>query len=490
MFSVVSGLKGNISGDLSTADCITFSGNFYVFGFEQREHELRLKVTSFNKQLNKVAEAVTTIGKGKFTEYYAPTVDTLHNILSFIVHRMDNEQTAHIIRFTKGLKQISFIRDAEINRIHFAAFDLEKLYAQNELFLIRPASKDSGHNFFLKKYTLLDSSKIYEYKQNWEFGFDKNIYKNCHVMFVNDQEVFVFVSIASGSKKGQWILTINRQKGGLIHACCLNNAQSKEELLFSAATYISENKELFVVGIKVKSTDNADETDIRAPLAKQKSLNVFVCKIDSSFEIKEKRLDCIPVPAELQKEQEIKSFVLKTPGFTVKGGEYMLLSEVLGETTPHTFNSYGFLYTHLGHKEDGGISLLQNSFVATYRDPSIKVSRLLVNTYSGSKKNETSRILYQQAILPVFLGFTWNLDFSNKMVKNLACYYNKKNDKKTFYCYSLNELKWEGKAMPEGELDPPSKCFLIDTKQYVLFQFKGVDKEQASGTFQLELKSF
>ncbi len=479
----------NVKEDIGAANCLYYRESIYLYGFEQKKEGLALKIVRYSTMLQKQQEASIILGNEDMSRFHPITVDTVHHYLSFVVQRIDNDKTARLIRFTKELHTVASIKDAEVSRINFAAFDEEKLYGSHDLLLIRPgsqSSKDSAHFFFLQKYRLLDSSRVFEYKLEWEFGFDKNKYKRCHLITFNQRYVFVYANVISGIKKGQWVLMINMETGEFERACQLNTKNDPEEYLFSSHDYNPANGELSVAGVRL----NTAGSGAGVALGKMKMLNSFVCTIDSLAVMKEKKTDFIPVPAELSKEKELKKFLVKTNKLLYKKEEYVLISEILAEEKGNMFKTYGFLFTQLVHDENGNLKTKSAFFNPSFRDPNISQAKQLVNSYELSSAADADKLCYQSPIFGVFSPFVWDLAYTDKAARTLAGFQNKTTGKITFYSYSLSGGKWENKELTNGEKNLRSKCILLSTKQYLVFNQATSEESKVSSACSIELREF
>ncbi len=484
-----SGLKAiDAKEEMSRASCICFSGNIYVYGFEQKGSELYLKVTCFSGELQKINETKVLLENNKADKFHPIAADTLHDYLNFTVQRIDNDKTAKVIRLSNTLVTIAVINEAPISRINsFAAFDDEKLYTKSDLFVIRPGLKDSANMFFLQKVHLIDSTKIFEYELDWQFGFDKNKYKYCHIIDVNNKFVFVYANVLAGIKKGQWVLLIDLNTGEVDKACKLNEGMDNYELLYSAHCYNKQTKELVIAGAKLlKPKGNQLDLSIN----KLKALNVFICNIDSVGKMKEKKFDFIPIPVELGKEKEFKNYVLKTSKILFRNEEYTLFNEVLAEATPKLYKTYGYIFTQLVRDEYGALKTGSAFFDASYKDSKLNFAKQVTNNYEV-EKGETDKLFYKAPLYTAFSGFSWDLQYTDKIMRGIGQHQNNTTGKITFYSYSLKDKKWENKDLLCGEKTLKSKCIVVNTKKYILFNLTPASSDGAvSEGCTLELKEY
>ena len=483
----------DVKEEIKNAACIYFSGNIYLYGFEQKSNELYLKVACYSTELQKINETSLLLEHTKFDKFHPIAVDTIHDYLNFTVQRIDNDKTAKVIRLSKKLETIAVIKDAEISRINsFAAFEDEKLYTKNNLFIIHPASKDSANMFFLQKFHLLDSSKVFEYKLDWQFGFDKNKYKRCRIITLNKKYIFIYANILAGGKKGQWVLMINLKTGEADLACKLNEGMDTYELLYSNYCYNQLNKELTIAGVKLmKPAANNEQSKLDFSIAKLKALNVFICTIDSVGKIKEKKFDFMPIPLEMTKEKEFKNYVLKTSKIAYQNEEFYLLNEVIAEASPKLYKTYGYLFTHLIRDEYGALKIEQSVFDATYTDPKLKLAKQITNNYEAGKPGELDKLLYKSPLFSAFSNFVWDIQYTSKTLKATGQHQNNASGKITFYNYTLKDKKWENKEFFSGEKLLKNKCLVLSTKKYIAFSAVAPNSPEAlPESCLMELKEF
>lgn len=137
-----------VSEKMEHADCMGYRNTVIVAGYEQKGNELFLRVKRYDESGTLVSWAERSLGKARSSEFYAPQGDTTHGLISFVLQRSNNDKQATLIRFNEQLKQVNYLEKTEITHINsFAAFDHEKLYYKNNLYMVREA-KDSAASIF------------------------------------------------------------------------------------------------------------------------------------------------------------------------------------------------------------------------------------------------------------------------------------------------------------------------------------------------------
>ncbi|MFL5752958.1 MAG: hypothetical protein ACJ76F_06090 [Bacteroidia bacterium] len=482
-----------VKEDLVNAAMTRFSGNVYVYGYKSEGKDLYFKVSRFSEELQRIKDTSILLGAAEPKDFHPIGLDTMHAFLSFNFQRVDNDKFLKVIRLNKNLKKIAVIPEAEVTRVNtFAAFDDEKLFVNNDLYIIRTSSKDSSYKLYLHKFHLTDPTKIYEYKMEWQFNFERNRYKRCHVIMVNERYVYVYANVLSGPKTGQWILLIDVENGEMIHAEMLNEGMNDFYFLYSGYYYNAATGDLVICGAKVPKAGNELETGkFDLAVSKLKTVNTFICRLDSNGFVKERKDNFIPVPPELAKDKELKNYLFRTRKILYYNNEYSLLTEIVAEANPKLYKTYGFIFTHLSHDEAGVLKLSATSCNLTYRDPKILSAKQISDNYELVKSKDTDWLFYKPALARSYLDWPWDIQFSGKTVKGLSELEVRKANKLTIYQYLMNNTKWENKELISGTASSGLKVIPLSTKKYLRFSTDEPDAvTKLSRSFSLVLKDW
>lgn len=459
-----------ISSGLCHPDVISFSGAYYAIGYEEKDKGLFAVIRIVSEQAATLKEKSISLGKKTCASVYSMQADTLHGYLNLLIQDVDNDKTARVIRLDKQLNLVADLPDAEITRVNtFTAYDKEFLYEGNNLYVVRPFSKDSINHFFLQKYTLKDSSKIFEYNTGWQISFGKQQYHRCHIMRADSQYVYLFVNVIRGGRQGQWVMFIDARKGEILHAERLNDENEDYTFLYGANAYNSQTREFCVAGYRIKKSNvNSDYSSIHFSLTGLKAAPVFVCTFDSSGFILEKAKDFVTIPPDISREKEFKEYVYKIHKIAYFNNRYNFLFEMLGGNPNNkAFKTYGFQYTVLEHNEEKILKPSANNFICTYRDSKIKDAKNIFNLHELDTKQNADAFLYSSAVSGPFKAFDWMLSFAGDQISGYSVYSGKSST--TLYSYQLKENKWQAAEM--DKLNNPAflKSFITHNGKLLCF---------------------
>lgn len=433
-----------LSGKLQRAQCLVFRNNIYVSGYEESAGDAELKIAVYNDRLESVKILTKPLGKGKPADYYPPAFDTTHGQLSLVIQKANNEKTALVLRFNEFLKPLSSADDAEIARINsFAAFDNEKLYFKNQLYVAREA-KDSAGRFYFFRYDLRDSSVLFNYDLKWQFNFDQHSYHRIHPLAVTDERVYVYVICLDGDRKGQWLLEFEPGEGSLLKAVKLN--KNDHEICFvSRATVFGVAEDVALAGVRYPAP-NADLKNGRFSMnyQKAKSLNTFFCHIDSAGDIKTRLENFIHVPNELLKEKELKEFLFRCNALEKSEDGFNLNYECLYKDGDGIYRTFGFLISRIVQLPEGNYRQENNSFLPAYRNEKKNpLSKLTANQYDNDNPATADRLFYKGAFVRNFPEAGIGMNMSKKMAWIVSHYPNKKTGSLELFKNTMKGYAWE-----------------------------------------------
>ncbi len=463
---------------LTESSCIQFRNNIYVSGYEQSGQELHFKLRKYNTKLEKSGEVSKILGKHKAEDFHAPIFDTTHGFLSLTVQKKNNDKTAVLFRYNENLKPIAFIENAEITRINsFAAFDLEKIYYKNHLFVIRPA-KDSAGKFYFFAYDLKDSSALFNYTFKWQFNFDQHNYHRIHLIEATDKHIYTYVICLEGDKKGQWLITFNTADGSIAKTVKLN--KNENEFCFVSKILIyNQAEDMAVSGIKYPSA-NVDLKNGKFGMNYQtsKSLNIFFCVIDSAGEIKQRLESYIAVPNDLLKEKELKEFIFRTDLLQANSGNFSVMHECLYKAPDGLYKTYGFLVSRLNINLENILNPDNNAFLPCYRNeknmPGGKTTgnpdgKQTANQFDNEKHEEADRLFYKNAFTKNFSDAGVLFDATKKTAHLISYYENKKTSTLIFYKHSMKSYVWESTSLKTTNDYANYNVFSVGENKFVVF---------------------
>ncbi len=459
-------------------DVIRYAGKLYIFGYNKTDKELNFQLDRFSPELKKERSASIPLGKKECKNFYSIHVDTLHDYLNFVIQEADNDKTCRVVRFDKNLKPIADIEKAEIARVNtFTAYEKEFYYYKNELYVVRPLSKDSAHKFILQKYTLKDSSKVFEYNTGWQLNFAKQSYHRCKIIRVDGEYVYMFTNVLSGSKKGQWIQYIDKNSGEIKFSLQLNKEGENYTYLYAAHYFDEDNKQLHVTGYKLLNKAVAEDySKIDYPSGKVKPVPVFICSIDSAGELISHTDNCILPPTDVEREKEFKQYIFKIEKFSFQNNKYYLLCDVIGSSNGTMYKTLGYAFCTLENDLiTGALKPKPSVFNCTYRDSKIKEAKFIFNTHELDAKNNAEEILYKPAVSSVFKQFNWLPSYSGDKLQGVSVFSN--NKEFMIFKYRLEEGKWKNSEMWRGNVSPLLKVFAFDIDQTIIIKNTSYDSE-------------
>ncbi len=460
----------DVSGKLHHAQCIIFRNNIYVAGYEESDKGLSLKITLFNNKLEKLTEVLKPLGKHKATDFYTPNFDTTHGYLTLVIQKTNNEKTATVVRYNENLKLIYSADNAEITRINsFAAFDNEKLYYKNQLYVIREA-KDSAGRFYFYRYDLKDSSALFNYNFKWQFNFDQHKYHRIHPVFANSEHIYLYVICLEGEKKGQWLLVFNPDDGTMTKAIKLN--KNDNEICFvSKVDIYGSTEDIALAGVKYPAA-NVDLKSGKFSMNYQasKSINTFFLQIDSSGEIKTRLENFTAVPNEILKEKELKEFLFRCNTMEKTESGFNLNYECLYKGKDGIYRTFGFLISKLNQSPEGTYKQENNAFLPCYRNEKKNpLSKQTTNQYDNDKASDADRLFYKNAFVKNFTEAGMEMNLLKKTAFVVSYFDNKKATSLELCKNVMKNYVWE--TLPLKNISDYSRfnVFNLGVNKFLIF---------------------
>lgn len=209
-----------------------------MFMAMSKKRRIIFKCFSFNKEIQLLDSNILSLKKHKPSDLLEITTDTLHDVINFYFQFIDKNNEFMLLRLNDSLKTICYVEKTEANKMNaFAAFDDEKYYTKNHLYVIKSNVDSTEKQFYLNKYQVKSISKPFEYEMNWQFPFERENIHRASVVYADAKHVFVNAHLNDGPKKGQWILCIDAKNGKLKKASRLGSKLTNKHYLYSNSIY-------------------------------------------------------------------------------------------------------------------------------------------------------------------------------------------------------------------------------------------------------------
>lgn len=434
-----------LTGKLQHAEVIQFRGNIYISGYEEKTKGLEFRLERYDRDLQKTREVTKSLAKYKIGDLYAPHYDTTHGYLGVEIQRADqNEKRATLLRYDADLRVVASAEGIEIVRINsFAAFNDEKIYYKNQLYMVREA-KDSAGRFYFFRYDLRDSSAAFNYDFKWQFNFDQHTYHRIHPVFVNSEHVYLYVICLDGEKKGQWILILNTDDGTLTKAIRLNK-NDNEFCVLSQFNVYGGTEDMALAGA-IYPVANVDLKNGKFSMNHQtsKSVNALFCCIDSAGNITTRLTNFINVPNDVLKEKELKEMLFRCDQMERSESGFNLNYECLYKGRDGMYRTYGFVVCKLNQTPEETFNQENNGFLSCYRNEKKNpFSKQMANEYLIDPMGNGDRIFFRNTILQNFTSMGMEINMLKKMAWNMGYFDNKKSGHFELIKNTMKNYSWE-----------------------------------------------
>lgn len=450
---------------LTKASCGEFKNHIVVYGLTTHPLNTEIKFYKISKALSIVDSAVLNISGSNPENYLSLSHDTLHGYFNVYVQEV-GKKTTDIYRINKQFKVVAIIKQVEIARLNnLDVFEQTPYYNNQFVYSVKRVNDTSGKQFFLNKFSLKDTLTNFEYKQVWQFPFDKKDIRHAEVIFANSDFVFIHASLFKGNKQGEWLLKLNATNGKLIKGTKLNKNNEIYTYMPGYLSYNGKKKSLFILGEKL--SDN--EINFLNQKFKPSNLcNFYSLEIDSLGEILN-RFDLktsIILPTQGKHESEAYlTRIAKTITFAENAAEFEL--DIYKKKNPNCY-----VYAHSAQ-----LKFELNTELPSALTQTISQNILIETNYISSDKFdlngqvcmeqvENIEDLYRKAPLQeVKQGFVLQKDKNPKWLlkktnpkSNLISYSTLKPGAKT---YELNKVDEFNKYQNSGTIIFNAETFLI-----------------------------
>lgn len=278
------------------ANSVYFRNTIYAFGFIQDKNDLHFKLFKVSSDLTRLDSVSDKLGKEKAESFLEITADTLHGYLNFYFQKSDSKNSVTLLRYNDSLRLIAKAENFESSKINsLTTFENEIYTYKNSTYTIRTSEDSLGKQFYLTKYNLIANQKPFEYKQAWQYPLEKRNINTTHVFYADSEFVFVYVTILSGERKGQWILKLNSLNGAILKGIKLNANSDDRNYILSSFHYDVKEKELLVAGNIYTKQQLDFETKTFAFTGLNKENTFFFIKIGSNNEVASRDQKTIPI---------------------------------------------------------------------------------------------------------------------------------------------------------------------------------------------------
>lgn len=450
-----------------------------MYGYEQTKNELKFRCFSYTTQLELKDSADFSLGKHTPADFVEISTDTLHNVLNFYFQLANQKNMVTLLRLNDTLSKICSAENYDANHINsLSAFDDEKYYYSNNLYLIKNVKTDTaGKQFYLSKYQIQSMNKPFEYDFKWQFAFDRQYIHRASVLHADSLNVIVYAHVNDGLKKGQWILRINAQTGDLIKGTKLNGKIDQRLYLVSNFIYHKKTRSIDLIGsiYGAEMLDFTKKTCNFLNLSKRNSL--FFISIDSAGEIKTKTEKLIALPLQTNTGKSVISSHLKIREFKkVNDTDYDVWADMYELTTPTTL-SY-FSSWHITIKpDDVDYAITPDKFFVSTKGLPKLINPNEGDTYGKfimKDMSEYDKFKYKPLLNPVVVK-TGTDDLQNPY------YILKKTEitraTKTYYKVFIGKKGLESKAFLNAEQGQKAQVYFLKGLSYLSFTTNSANSE-------------
>lgn len=468
-----------LSRALLKANSLSFRNNIYVFGFVQDKNDLHFKLYKTNSDFTKTDSVSNNLGKEKTENLLEITADTLHGYLNFYFQKTNNKNLATLIRLNDSLRLITKAENFESSKINsLTTFENETYTHKNSTYTIRTSQDSLGTQFYLTKYTLISDKKPFEYKQSWQYPLEKRNINTTHVFYADSEFVFMYVTILSGDRKGQWILKLNSQTGTIIKGTKLNANGDDRNYIYNSFNYDAKEKELLVAGNIYTKQQLNSETKTFSFAGLNKENTFFFIKIGADNEVVSRDQKTIPITV-IASPVKAAGKPASPPFYHVKIKELKKVSKTNYALYCNIYKSSGqqllFLYesgfTLDVTLEEMGIEIIPGKIYSPLA-PFPNLVNTDLKDINGKIELKTilefDKFLYKQPIADIEQQFSID---ENQKPKWIICKTDIKSGMRSFYNVSVGLKGIESKLLFESSKYNNPSVYKISKNKLILFSY-------------------
>lgn len=477
---ILSLAKGQVvKRNLLSANSIFYKQRVYVYGYEETKSELKFRCFSYTTKLELKDSTDFSLGKHTPADFVEISADTLHHVLNFYFQLANQKNVVTLLRLNDTLAKICSTENYDANHINsLSAFDDEKYYYSNNLYLIKNVKTDTaGKQFYLSKYQIQSMNKPFEYDFKWQFAFDRQYIHRASVLYADSLHVIVYAHVNDGPKKGQWILRINANTGELVKGTKLNGKIDQRHYLVSNFIYHKKTRSIDLIG-SIYGSEMLDFTKKSSNFLNLSKRNtLFFISIDSTGEIKTKTEKLIALPIQTNTGKSVISSHLKIREFKkVNDTDYDVWADMYELTNATTLSFYSSWHITIKPDDVDYAITPDNFFVTTKALPK------LINPSEGDTYgkfimkdiSEYDKFKYKPLLSPVVIK-TGIDDLQN------SYYILKKTEitqsTKTYHYVFMGKKGLESKAFLKSEQGQKAQVYFLKGLNYLSFTTNSANSE-------------
>lgn len=465
--------------NLLSPNSISYKQTIYVYGYEMEKSNLKFRCFALTNNLELKDSTEFNLGKHTPADFVEISADTLHNVLNFYFQQANQKNVVTLLRLNDTLSKVCSTENYDANHINsLSAFDDEKYYYSNNLYLIKNINTDTaGKQFYLSKYQIQSMNRPFEYDFKWQFAFDRQYIHRASVLHADSLLVLVYAHVNDGTKKGQWILRINAATGELIKGTKLNGKIDQRHYLVSNFIYDKKTGNIDLIG-SIYGQEMIDFTKKASNFINLSKRNtLFFISINNAGEIKTKTEKLIALPLQTNTGKSLISYHLKIREFKkVNNTDYGLWADLYELANPTTLSYYSSWYMTITPDDVDYAITPDKFFVSTKALPKL-INPSDADTYGKfimKDMSEYDKFKYKPLLNSVVIK-TGIDDLQN------SYYILKKTEiikaTKTYYYVFMGKKGLESKAFLKSEQGQKAQVYFFKGLKYLSFTSNSANSE-------------
>lgn len=288
------GLRGQtLTLNLAQASCQMFKGHLYCYGISNASANSALKIYKLDARL-KLLDSISIEGTHyKATELLRLYSDTLHGQVNIYVPKKE-KKALDVYHFSGQPALLTKAEDVEVARLNNTSlFSAETYFFNNTVYSVKTNSDSSGLQFYLNKYELKKNVPNFDYEFIWQYPFERKNVHSARILFADSKNIFLYVTISTGAKAGQWLLKINTL-GKLVKGTKLNGPGEHDYYALPAVLEDKSTRSLWLGGQKLNQTQIDCGTG-KLNIDKTNQASLYLIEIDSLEEVVQRHEFKVPI---------------------------------------------------------------------------------------------------------------------------------------------------------------------------------------------------